>query len=128
MVCSSSSYNPLVLAYLGDAYFEILAREYLAGSGDVRLSELNRRSKCIVTAGAQAAFARRMLPLLNEKEIAVFKSGRNAKSPHRSKSSTAIDYRFATGLECLYGYYWVCNMQERAKSLFLKCVLEDLEG
>ncbi len=115
-------YNPLTLAYMGDSYFETLAREYLIGDGNVKVSSLNDASKSIVTAASQSNFVERLLPLLSEEELAIYKSGRNAKSAHRSKSASAVDYRRATGLECLYGYFWFSGNHTRAKELFLQCV------
>ena len=124
MILNHSDYNPLMLAYLGDAYYEVLAREYLIADGNVKLPLVNQLSKQIVTASAQAAFADRMVSLLDEQELAVFKAGRNAKSPHRTKSASAIEYRIATGVECLFGYFYLNGLQERAKSIFLHCVKE----
>lgn len=115
-------YSPLILAYMGDSYFETLAREFLIGDGNVKVSSLNDASKEIVTAASQSAFVERLLPLLDDEELAIYKSGRNAKSAHRSKSSSAVDYRRATGLECLYGYFWLTGNHTRAKELFLQCV------
>ncbi len=117
-----SDYNPLILAYMGDSYFETLAREYLIGDGNVKVASLNDASKKIVTASSQSVFVEHLLPLLSDEELAIYKSGRNAKSAHRSKSASAVDYRRATGLECLYGYFWLCGQHERARELFLQCV------
>ena len=117
-----SDYSPLVLAYLGDAFFETLAREYLVGDGNCKLAELNVRAKELVTASSQSAVVDKLLPLLDENELAVYKNGRNAKSAHRSKSASAVEYRRATGLECLYGYFWLTGQLERAKELFIYCV------
>lgn len=128
MVLNHSDYNPLTLAYLGDAYFEVIAREYLISNGDKKPSRLNQMSKSIVTASAQASFAGRMMPLLNEIELGIFKSGRNAKSPHRTKSASAIEYRIATGVECLYGYYCLSGLHERAKEIFMLCIQEVQNG
>jgi len=115
-------YSPLVLAYLGDSFFETLAREYLVGDGNCKPSELNTRAKEIVTAHSQSAMVERLLPLLNDEELAIYKSGRNSKSAQRSKSASAVEYRRATGLECLYGYFWLSAQHDRARSLFLQCV------
>ena len=68
-------YSPLVLAYLGDSFFETLAREYLVGDGNCKPSELNTRAKEIVTAHSQSAMVERLLPLLNDEELAIYKSG-----------------------------------------------------
>ncbi|MBQ9794440.1 MAG: ribonuclease III [Clostridia bacterium] len=115
-------YSPLVLAYLGDSFFETLAREYLVGDGNCKPSELNDRAREIVTAHSQSAMVDRLLPILTEDELAIYKSGRNSKSAHRSKSASALEYRRATGLECLYGYFWLTAQHARARELFLRCV------
>ncbi|MBR4053406.1 MAG: ribonuclease III [Clostridia bacterium] len=115
-------YSPLVLAYLGDSFFETLAREYLVGDGNCKPSELNDRAREIVTAHSQSAMVERLLPILTEDELAIYKSGRNSKSAHRSKSASALEYRRATGLECLYGYFWLTAQHVRARELFLRCV------
>lgn len=115
-------YSPLVLAYLGDSFFETLAREYLVGDGNCKPSELNDRAREIVTAHSQSAMVERLLPILTEDELAIYKSGRNSKSAHRSKSASALEYRRATGLECLYGYFWLTAQHARARELFLRCV------
>ncbi|MBP5231461.1 MAG: ribonuclease III [Clostridia bacterium] len=127
MILGSTDYSPLVLAYLGDAFFATLAREILVTGRNSSLSDLNAQSKSRVTAAAQATMTERMSPLLPEEETRIFKSGRNAKSPHRSRSSTAIQYRMATGLETLYGYFWLNGMTERARELLRKCI-EEQEG
>lgn len=115
-------YNPLILAYMGDSFFETLAREYLIGDGNVKVSALNDASKKIVTAPSQSAFVEHLLPILNEEELTIYKSGRNAKSAHRSKSASALDYRRATGLECLFGYLWLSGQHTRARELFALCI------
>ena len=60
--------------------------------------------------------------IVTEEELAIYKSGRNSKSAHRSKSASAVEYRRATGLECLYGYFWLSAQHDRARDLFLQCV------
>ena len=113
-----SDYHPLQLAYLGDAYYELLARESLLGDGQCKLADLNDAVRRLVTAEGQSALVELLLPHLTEEEAAIYRSGRNARSPHRTKSASAIDYRRATGLESLFGYLWLTGQQERAKDLF----------
>ena len=122
MLCNRTDFSPLALAYLGDAYYETIVREYLVTENNVSTSELNRLAKSFVTAGAQAKIARRMLPLLTESEVKVFKSGRNAKNTRHAPGASAIDYRIATGLEALYGYFLLSDLQKRAKELFVSCI------
>jgi ribonuclease-3 family protein len=128
MKTQNKLFSPLVLAYLGDAFFETLAREYLIGDGNCKPAELNDRSKALVTAASQSGMVEKILPELTEEELAIYKQGRNAKSAHRSRSASAIEYRRATGLECLYGFFWINGQQERARALFVHCVKQAKGG
>ena len=42
------NYSPLVLAYMGDSFFETLAREYIINDGDCLVSKLNDDIKKIL--------------------------------------------------------------------------------
>ena len=110
--------GPLTLAYMGDAVFELLTRERIVLAGEKPPAELNRLARGSVTAVAQSAAVERLLPLLDEDETAVYKRGRNAKSAHAPKSAGAVEYRRATGLECLFGYLYLAGRIERARALF----------
>ncbi len=110
--------NALVLAYMGDAVIEVFARRSIIGDGGHKISDLNVMAKHYVTAVSQSAAVERVLPHLTEKEEQIFKYGRNAKGVHVPKSASAIDYRRATGLECLFGYLYLSGEIERAEALF----------
>lgn len=113
------SYGVLTLAYIGDACMELLARDaVLHLSGEVKPGGLVRASKAYVTCEAQSDAAERILTLLSEKETAVFKRGRNAKTHFSPNHGDIIQYRRATGLEALFGYLYVSGQNERIKQLF----------
>lgn len=111
------NYSPLVLAYLGDSYYETLAREYLIADGDCVVSKLNIDIKRIITAVSQSKIVGILLPELDEIETWFYKTGRNARNTHHSRSAEAVEYRRATGLECLFGYYYLSGKHNRAKEL-----------
>ncbi len=113
------NYSPLILAYLGDSYYETLAREYVVSDGDCLVSKTNERIKRFITAVSQSKIVDILLPLLDDTETWFYKSGRNARNTHHSRSAEAVEYRRATGLECLYGYFYLSGNQQRAKELFL---------
>ena len=113
-----SSYSSLVLAYMGDSYYETLVRRYLIGDGDCTPAELNKSAKAYITAESQSKAVDIVLPLLSESETAVYKSGRNAKSSHSSKSAEIGAYRRATGLEALFGWLYISGNTKRAEELF----------
>ena len=116
------NYSPLVLAYLGDSYFETLAREYVISDGDCIVSKLNVSIKAIITAVSQSKLVGIIMPILNETETGFYKTGRNARNTHHSRSAEAVEYRRATGLECLFGYLYLSGNHERARELFLFAV------
>lgn len=118
-----NEYSPLALAYLGDAYYELMVRAHLLEQGNMPASELNKRAKEYVTAVKQSEMVEALLPHLSETELAAYKRGRNAHSPHTPKSAAAVQYRRATGLESLFGYLYVKGETERALSLFKLLVL-----
>jgi ribonuclease-3 family protein len=60
--------------------------------------------------------------LLNEEEEAVYKRGRNAKSPTVPKNADVRDYRMATGFEALIGYLYLTGNKERLELIFNKSI------
>lgn len=112
------NYSALVLAYLGDSYYETLAREYIIADGDCVVSRLNEKIKLYITAVSQSKIVDIIIPHLDETEIWFYKFGRNAKNTHHSRSADVGEYRRATGLEALYGYYYLSGNDERARELF----------
>jgi ribonuclease-3 family protein len=118
------NYSPLVLAYLGDSFYETLAREYVINDGNCVVAKLNETIKNYITAVSQSKIIAKIEPFLNEIERWFYKSGRNARNTHHSKSAEAVEYRRATGLECLFGYLYLSGKIERARELFLIAVSE----
>ncbi len=121
------SFPILALAYMGDAVMELFARDYVLNfSGEVKPGALVRASKAIITCEAQSDGVERILDALSEKEMSVFKRGRNAKTHFTPKHGELIQYRRATGFEALMGYLYVSGNILRAKELFeMAFVLKD---
>ena len=115
---SPNSLNPISLAFLGDAVYEVLVREYLALKGDRPPEELHRLAVTFVSATAQAQATEKLMPLLTEEEITAFKRGRNAKVSHIPKGASPAKYHAATGFEALFGYLYLKGQSERMRELF----------
>lgn len=116
----SSQYSPLVLAYIGDAVYEIVVRTKIVHRGNAPVNRMHIQAREYVKAAAQAAMSLDILPLLNKKELAVFKRGRNAKSATIPKNAKLIDYKNATGFEALIGYLYLENNMKRLLFLIEK--------
>lgn len=109
--------NNLVLAYLGDAVYELHIREYLISQGIAKVKDLQEASLKYVSAKSQRRILEELISLsyLSEEEIAIVNRGRNASS-HSSKTTDIITYKISTGLECLIGYLYQNNI-ERCKEI-----------
>ncbi|MBB6694003.1 Mini-ribonuclease 3 [Cohnella xylanilytica] len=108
---------PVVLAYIGDAVFEVYVRQYLIANIVRKPHELHRASTRYVSAAAQARLLRRWMPLLTEEEADIARRGRNAKSGQPPKNADPGEYRHATGLECLVGYLYYRGERDRLERL-----------
>ncbi|MDO5785172.1 MAG: ribonuclease III domain-containing protein [Eubacteriales bacterium] len=111
--CSS-----LALAHMGDSVYELMTRGWLIHSGLVTSRNLHRETIQLVCAGAQAAGAHAILPMLTEEEATVFRHGRNAKPKSIPKSSTPGEYALATAVEALFGWLYLRGSYDRLNELF----------
>lgn len=114
------TYSPLVLAYIGDAVYELVIRTKVVNHGSIQVNKLSKRTMSLVKAQAQAQMIRLLQEELTDEEMAVFKRGRNAKSVTASKNASVIDYRTATGLEALIGYLYLDGRYVRMVELIRK--------
>ena len=105
--------SPLNLAFIGDGVYELLVRERLVCEANRPNRVQHDLSVSRVRAEAQAQAAARILPLLDDREEAVFRRGRNAHT-----ARTGEDYHSATGLEALFGYLYLCGNIDRLRALF----------
>lgn len=109
----ANNINPIVLAFVGDAVYSLYIREKLAFSHDAKAHQLNKLATKSVKATAQAEFIKKIMPILTEEEVAVYKRARNAKKTTRAKSATVAEYNMSTGFEALIGYLYVTGQEER---------------
>ena len=107
------TYSPVVLAYIGDAVYELVIRTILVDQGNRQANTLHKKASTYVKASAQAAMAEAFLPELTEEELSYFKRGRNAKTVSMAKHATMHDYRHATGFEALMGYLYLTDQMKR---------------
>lgn len=113
-----NTYSPLALAFLGDAVYGLLVREQLLLTANRPVGKLHTLSVQSVNARAQAEAMKKILPMLTEEELAVYKRGRNAHPGHTPKNQSEGDYHSATGLEALFGWLYLQNAEARLRELF----------
>lgn len=104
--------NPLVLAYIGDAYFHLFIRGRILSYEQSQVQVLHQFSAQIVSAVWQDKAYRVIEPMLTEEEVAIYKRGRNAKS-HAPRSATVAQYHSSTGFEALLGSLYLQEKNDR---------------
>lgn len=114
--------SPLTLAFIGDAVYEVFVRTYLLSENkSMKVQQLHLKTVGYVKAKAQSNYAKVILDLLNEDEMAVFKRGRNTKSS-TPKNADVGEYRWATGFEAIIGYLYISGKTERLNYLLNKII------
>ncbi|MGQ9778837.1 MAG: Mini-ribonuclease 3 [Bacillota bacterium] len=116
----AAALSPALLAYLGDAVYELFIRETLLAEGVASTRSLHRRATALVCAPAQARMARLLAGELSAEEAAVFRRGRNAHCGGVPAAATVTEYRLATGLESLVGFLYLTGRNERLRDLLTK--------
>ena len=114
---SARQLSPITLAFVGDAVYTLFVREKIVFENDLKGAELNKRTSAVVKATAQAEFVKKIMPLLTEEEVDIFKRARNAKKGTRAKSASVSEYNASTGFEALVGYLYLIGEMDRLNFL-----------
>ncbi|MEA5018678.1 MAG: ribonuclease III domain-containing protein [Erysipelotrichaceae bacterium] len=120
-----SQLNGGVLAFIGDGVMTLMVREYLIKQGYTKAKQLQELSVKYVSAKAQSQFMSKIISDLNEQETEIFKRGRNYKSNSMPKNADVYEYHIATGLEALWGYWYLSNEKERLDNFFVQMIKEN---
>ena len=109
--------SPITLAFIGDAVYTLFVREKIVFEKDLSGNELNKRTSAVVKATAQAELMRKIMPLLTEEEVEIFKRARNTKKNTRAKSASVSDYNASTGFEAVIGFLYITGETDRINYL-----------
>lgn len=96
----------------------MLIREKLLLKGNLLPNMLHVSAVKMANASFQAKAVHSITHILTEEEVDIVKRGRNSKSFSVPKNANVIDYKWATGLECLFGYLYLKNDECRIKFIF----------
>lgn len=115
--------NPLVLAFVGDAYWTLYIRRMLVEKSHAKVNKLHQEANKYVCAVAQSGYFNKIAPFLTEIEIAIAGRARNAETNTRPKNCTLGEYKLSTAFEAVIGYNLLIGNKKRLKNLF-EVVLE----
>ncbi len=112
-------YSPLSLAFIGDSIYGAVVKTAVVLEGNCPANSLDHKAVKYIKAVSQAKAIDHMIEngLLCEEELAIYRRGRNAKSPTPAKNAPVGDYRKATGFESGSGYLYRKGDMERVTEL-----------
>jgi ribonuclease-3 family protein len=114
----AKEYNPLALAYVGDAVYELRVRQHLLEDEPGTVACLHSKAVSYVQAKRQSEIYAQVAPLLNAEEHAILRRGRNAKGGRQPDNVPAAAYRRATGVEALIGYWHLSGAEDKLDRFF----------
>lgn len=109
--------NPLLLAFIGDAVWDLQVRLALLDGGHTGNRGLHEAAVQHVRAGAQAAAVRRAWAGLSEAEQGIVRRARNARPGHIPRNADPGEYHLATGFEALLGHLFLSGQETRLKEV-----------
>ncbi|BDU51175.1 Mini-ribonuclease 3 [Haliovirga abyssi] len=115
--------SSLALAYLGDSIWELHIREYFVMK-NYKVGKLNNLVGKYVNAKSQNIIFEKIFENLPEEEKSIALRARNAKIKSYPKSCTQKEYKNATALEALVGYYYLNNEKDKVNNLIEKYIIE----
>lgn len=105
------------LAFLGDAYYELIIRNYLLHKGITNLHRLHDECVKYVSRTAQHKISKQLFPELTDEEKTIFKRGRNYNYKVKAE-----DYLNASGFEAVVGYLYLKDNKLRLQQLIEKAI------
>lgn len=119
--------NPLVLAYIGDAVYELEIRKKLIERKINKVNDLQKECVKYVSAKGQAEYMDKFISndILSQDEIDIYKRARNTKVNSHPHNTDIIIYKKATGLEAVFGYLYLVNNIDRIKEL-ISYIMEEI--
>ncbi len=112
-----NQYNGVTLAYIGDAYYELLIREALLKRGLVKVENLHNKAVSYTSAEGQKKALDIIYHELTDEEINYFKRGRNQNTNRKARNADLATYKQATGFESLFGHLYLSEQFDRINEL-----------
>ena len=118
--------NVLVMAYLGDAVFTLMVREFLVEHYNYKSNGLNKMANAIVCAKSQAEILIKIKETLTDDEMDIIMRARNSHTNNKAKNSTLEEYSLATQFEALVGYLQLTKQKDKLENMFKRYVVEKI--
>ena len=87
-----SQYSPLTLAWIGDTVCDLVVRYALLKRANMQTDKLHRKASSIVNARSQAKRMEEIRTKLTDREMSIYRRGRNANPGHTAKNADRSEY------------------------------------
>ncbi|MDR0424786.1 MAG: Mini-ribonuclease 3 [Clostridiales Family XIII bacterium] len=114
--------NTVLLAFIGDAAYELKIREHVIRSGIKHGDRLHFAAVKYVCAAAQANVMKAVFDGLDEDEQRLVKRARNRKTSSKPKNADPVEYKWATAFEALMGYYSISGQEAKLDAMAARAV------
>jgi len=112
--------NPLNLAFIGDAVWTILVREFFCQHTNFKNNNLHKLTTKFVKAVYQAKALDILQEEMTDDEKDIARRARNTKLNTISKNASLVEYKKATSFEAVIGYLYLLGNFERLNMFFEK--------
>lgn len=109
--------SAVTLAFVGDAVYSLYVREKLVLNSDYSTGMLQKLTSGEVSAHGQSALLDKIFDKFTPAEEDIFRRGRNAKKPTKSKNASVAEYNRSTGFEAVLGYLYLTGNYKRIGEL-----------
>lgn len=123
-ISKAKKLNPQILAFVGDGVYTLYIRSMLSIHHDLKGGQMHNLTTNFVKAHGQSDVVEKLLPKLDEEELAIFKRARNYKTQNVAKHASVIDYKRATGFEAVLGYLFLTGNTQRLNEILAFCYEE----
>lgn len=112
-------YKPLVLAFIGDAHYNLFIKQKLIDMYQ-QVNMLQQHVAVLCSARFQAKLSKYLLEndFFTADEATVFKCARNQKSHNAPKNTDIITYKISTGFEAVWGYWYLNQCYDRFEKIW----------
>lgn len=110
--------NPLNLAFIGDAVWTLLIREFFCNHTSFKNNNLHKLTTKFVKAVYQARALEKLQNELTDDEKDIARRARNTKMNTVSKNAPLADYKKATSFEAVIGYLYLLGNIDRIDYIF----------
>ncbi|MGF6906654.1 Mini-ribonuclease 3 [Fusobacterium sp. PH5-44] len=117
----------LVMAYLGDAVWELVVREYFIKKG-LNILNLNKKVTSFVNARVQSRIYKDIFPIVEEEYQDIGRRAKNANIKTFPKTCDKLEYREATGFEAIIGALYLDEKNYIIEKIIEKYAEEDRDG